>query len=91
MAEENERKATGNAGANSKEVSQRQTSGKEIPPSPELRRQSEQPGAGANTPAGPFPNRDTKEAKRAREKDEEIESRDEERTDREGVRSRGRP
>jgi hypothetical protein len=76
MANENDRKATGNAGANDDDVKQRQISGDDVPPIPALKRESEQPGAGANTPAGPFPNSGTEEAKRAREKGSEIEARD---------------
>ena len=59
-----------------KHVEQRQTSGDDVPPSPALRRQGDRPGAGADTPAGPFPRRTTEPAKRERRKQARPDLRD---------------
>ena len=50
-----------------KTVKQRTTSGKEIPPSPVLRRMGRRTGAGADTPAGPDTQRSPEPAKQERE------------------------
>ena len=76
---ENDRKATGNAGANSEDVEQRDISGDEKETRPEMSRRGDRHQAGADTPAGPNPNSDTDNAKREREKQKEIRARDKQR------------
>jgi hypothetical protein len=72
---ENERKATGNAGANSDVVEQRDTNEKEPPSAAQVRR-GDRAAAGADTPAGPNPSSGTEKAKKELEKQADISARD---------------
>lgn len=79
MASENERKATGNAGANSDDVEIRDLPGEQPELRPEISRRGERHAAGADTPAGPNPRSTTENAKGERDKQEEIAGHDRER------------
>lgn len=79
MSNENDRKATGNAGANSEDVEQRDLGPDAAEKRPDMSRRGDRHAAGADTPAGPNPRSTTESAKREREKQKEIDARDKER------------